>query len=212
MKNLQLPGLDGELLINEDGTEIIWQENGQQKVLKQYLIKAPNHAHGFHQIYVKHKKAYVHHLVAQAYVHNPKPISYKMVLHLDSNSLNNHYSNLQWGDRKMLQEIRIKAGFTAKTKEFRGRSKISYEEAVKIAKRLDNGEHASDICKEYGVSNMSIIRIRKRYSERKSISPRYEKEIKEVVLKFSETKSIKEISDITGLKYRTVYNWIKKVI
>lgn len=37
----------------------------------------------------------VHRLVAMTYLENPN--DYPIVLHLDNNKLNNHYTNLKWG-------------------------------------------------------------------------------------------------------------------
>lgn len=43
------------------------------------------------------KQRRVHILVAEAYVPNPDPEHNKIVLHLDSNKENKHYTNLKWG-------------------------------------------------------------------------------------------------------------------
>ena len=37
----------------------------------------------------------IHRLVASTYLDNPN--NYPIVLHLDNNKINNHYSNLKWG-------------------------------------------------------------------------------------------------------------------
>ena len=38
-------------------------------------------------------------LVALAWVPNPKPEEYNVVMHLDNNPLNNYYKNLKWGNQ-----------------------------------------------------------------------------------------------------------------
>ena len=77
---------------------------------------------------------YVHRLVALAFVPNPKPVSYKMVLHRNCVSTDNRYQNLEWGNQKALTQNRIKNGLAgAKSLEVRGSSTISYEDALKIA-------------------------------------------------------------------------------
>lgn len=38
-------------------------------------------------------------LVALAWVPNPKPNKYNVVMHLDNNPLNNYYKNLKWGNQ-----------------------------------------------------------------------------------------------------------------
>ena len=44
----------------------------------------------------KRKTVYPHKVVAQAFVSNDRPRKKKVVMHLDGNTENNHYSNLQW--------------------------------------------------------------------------------------------------------------------
>jgi hypothetical protein len=138
-----------------------------------------------------------------------------MVIHKDCNTVNNHYSNLIWGNNKVAYKARVKqnipgAGVSYKDESYRGSSKISYEEALSIAKRLDGGETATNICKEYGVSEMSIIRIRKRYCKNKVASPRYPKEIKETVVRLRAKHPPKRVAEITGIRYETVLRWCKK--
>lgn len=48
----------------------------------------------------KWKKAYVHRIVAMAFVKNPNPELYKEVDHIDGNKSNNRADNLKWTDRK----------------------------------------------------------------------------------------------------------------
>ena len=45
-------------------------------------------------------KIYTHRLVAEYFVINPAPQGKNIVHHKDQNKRNNHYSNLQWCDRK----------------------------------------------------------------------------------------------------------------
>lgn len=209
-KEVSIIGLKGKLSINEDGSKIY--HNG--RLLKQYTIKSKNHSKGYKCCTIENKQYYVHRLVAEAFVLNPHPVIYKMALHKDCNSLNNHYSNLIWGDTKILHQIRVKlnipgAGVSYKNKEYRGSSTISYEEALKIAKRLDNGETARSICKEYNVSEMSIIRIRKRYCKNTVASPRYSDDMKKIVVELSKKHSKKRVSEITGVNYFTIIKWCK---
>lgn len=74
--------------------------------------------------------------------YNPKIINYKNVLFKDDNSLNTHKDNLYYGDHKMIASKRHK--YDTET-SYRGNSLIPYEEALKIAKRLDDGESAKNI-------------------------------------------------------------------
>ena len=35
-------------------------------------------------------------MVAKLFVHNPNPLEYTVVNHIDGNKINNHYTNLEW--------------------------------------------------------------------------------------------------------------------
>lgn len=210
-REINLKGIKGTVKVNEDGTEVIY--NG--KKLNQYHLKSNRHTKGYMCCSIEGRQFYIHRLVAEAFVNNSKPLTNKLVLHIDCNTMNNHHENLAWGNTKSLHQNRVEhnvpgAGVDAKKLEYRGSSKISYEEALKIAERLDNGETARAICKEYDVSEMSIIRIRKRYCKNKVASPRYPKEIKNVVIQLNEKHSYRKISEITGIRYETVLKWCKK--
>jgi DNA invertase Pin-like site-specific DNA recombinase len=137
-----------------------------------------------------------------------------MVIHKNSDLLDNHYKNLAWTNPAGFYKLREEIGnpvvnVSKKNKHRRNNSPISHKEAKKIAKRLDKGEFAKDICKEYNVSEMSISRIRKRYCKNKQASPRYAKNIKETVLKLARKHPSGEVARITGIKYHTVYRWLK---
>lgn len=210
LKEVNLKGVKGVVTINSDGTEIYLND----KAVNRYMIKSVSHSKGYHCCSIENKQFYIHRIVAEAFVNNPKPISYKLVIHKDGNTLNNASDNLVWGNSKILYKHRVRAGIPGagvshNDEKYRGSSTISYEEAIKIAKRLDNGETARSICKEYGVSEMSIIRIRKRYCQKKVASPRYSKDVKSTVLHLLEKYSLKEVSKITGLRYETVRRWEK---
>ena len=190
MKRLKRYDLD----ITEDGKVYY---NG--RLLRQYKVSK-----GYRQVCINNKKLYVHKLVAEAYVHNPRPVRNNRVEFLDKNPANCHKDNLQWSN---VHDINKKVA--KRTNQGRSTSPISEEEAQKIVKRLENGEYAAQICKEYGVSDMSIARIRKRYGL-KSPAVKYPKDVREVAFKMLETKTAKEVAKITGLPYHTVWRWSKK--
>ncbi len=210
-KEFKLKGIKEPVKVNEDGTEVYYKG----KLLNQYHIKSNKHSNGYKCCSIKNTQYYIHRIVAEAWVPNLHPVSHKLVIHKDCDTLNNHYDNLIWGDNKTVYKIRVKqnipgAGVSYRDQTYRGSSKISYEEAIRIANRLDNGEPANAICKEYDVSEMSIIRIRKRYCKNKVASPRYSKDIKNTVVKLREKHSPKKISEITGIRYETVLRWCKQ--
>jgi len=203
-KQAKLKGVPEPIEVNEDGSIVKYKG----RVLNQYSIVTSKNSNGYKSVTIHGKSRYVHRIVAEAFIRNTKPISHKFVLHLDNDITNNHFSNLKWGSAKDLN-AKNRQMFIDRGESYRGSSKISHEEALKIAKRLDNGEFAKDICKEYGVSEMSIARIRKRYCSAKNASPRYNNEIKATVFKLAQKYSAPEIATITGLKYHTVYRWLK---
>lgn len=204
-KKIKLKGLTDFVEVNEDGSTILFHG----KEVSQHIIKTSKNSIGYRAVSIQSKSFYVHRIIAVAYIFNKKPITHKYVLHINSDLSNNHYTNLMWGSSKDLQAKTMKKG-TPDAIKFRGSSTISYNDAVKIAKRLDSGEFAKDICVEYGVSEMSIARIRKRYCKAKSISQRYDREIKATVFKLAEKYPAAEIAKMTGLSYHTVYRWLKK--
>lgn len=213
LKEVNLKGVKGKVTVSSEGDKIFLND----KAINQYMIKSATHSKGYYCCSIENKQFYIHRIVAEAFIQNPKPISYKLVIHKDGNTLNNSQDNLIWGNSKILYDHRVKAGIPGagvshNDEKYRGSSSISYDEALKIAARLDNGETARSICKEYGVSEMSIIRIRKRYCKKKVASPRYSKDVKSTVLQLLEKYSLKEVSKITGLRYETVRRWEKSAI
>ncbi len=208
-KTAKIPSISMDILVREDGKEIVY--NGKKVHLS--LIKNKNHSKGYHQVCIEGVRVYVHRLVAEAFVHNPSPLSYKMILHKDCNTLNNEYTNIEWGNHKKLIKNRIKNGIQNAPgfdSTYRGGSKISHEEALKIVERLKKGEYAKNICKEYGVSEMSIARIRKRYIKEPA-SIRYPKEVKETAMRLMQNHKPHELVGVTGIKYHTLYRWYKEL-
>lgn len=208
MKDVTIVGLQSPVQISEDGELVVYEG----KTMHQSTLwnKKKNNANK--QVCIKNIKIYVHKLVAMAFVANPRPVAFKKVYHLDGNSQNNHFENLKWGNNTEIHKHMRETGKLASMSNplNRNNSTISYEEALKIAKRLDNGERATDISVEYGVSEMSITRIRKRYCNKKNASPRYSKEIIETTLKLLQTHSPTTVSKITGIRYETIWRWNKK--
>ena len=204
-KEVKLKGVTGFVEVNDDGTIIRYLG----KELSQHIIKTTKNSAGYKAVSIHGKSFYIHRIVAEAYIFNKHPIANKYVLYKDNDQANNHYTNLMWGTSKDLF-AKNRRVFDDGGEKYRGSSTISYEEALKVAKRLDNGEYAKDICVEYGVSEMSIARIRKRYCKAKNASPRYNREIKATVYKLSQKYSAPDIAKMTGLTYHTVYRWLKQ--
>jgi len=208
-KKIKYPGVSELVSVSEDGKVIEYKGS----VIHQSLIKSNSNRNGFYQISIEGKPIYVHRLVALAFVHNPKPISYKMVLHKNCVSTDNHCTNIEWGNNAILVKNRIEHGLAgAKDLRNRGSSKITHSQAVDIAKRLDEGEFAKDICKEYNVSEMSIARIRKRYCKTNVKSIRYPKEIKENIIRLCQKYELSQVAEITQIPYHTVWRWYNQSV
>lgn len=210
MRTVRLKGVPGSVEVNKDGTVIRYEG----KKCRSFLLTAARKKKGYYSCRIAGKLRYVHRIVAEAYVHNPRPLVNKMVIHINGDRLDNHYKNLVWTSPAGFYKIREELGnpvinYSHKNRHRRVNSPISHKQAKKIAKRLDKGEFAKDICKEYGVSEMSISRIRKRYCKHKQASPRYDKNIKETVLRLARKHSSGDVARITGIKYHTVYRWLK---
>lgn len=77
-----------------------------------HILKHSINEKGYHKVILSKNnqkfKTGVHRLVAIAFI--PNPNNYKEVNHIDENKSNNHYSNLEWCDRKQNIEHSIKSG------------------------------------------------------------------------------------------------------
>lgn len=205
LKHVMLDGLTEPVKINYNGTKIYYKN----KLKKPYLFKENKVKKGFYTVSIENKTRYVHHIVALGWLTNDNNMP--MVLHIDGDTTNNDYRNLTYGNHQMLYEFKRAAGtpLGVNDKYKRINSKIPYYEALKIAKRLDAGESAKDIAKEYNTSDMSICRIRKNFCKEKTIAVKYDPEIREAVLMLLNDYSAPQVAKMTGLSYYTVYG-IKK--
>lgn len=95
------------LEVLEDGTifrqdRIVLNKNGTSSAWKRKELKQYDNGHGYKAIHFwineKNKAQYVHRIVALAYIENP--FNLPEVNHIDGNRSNNHFSNLEWVDRK----------------------------------------------------------------------------------------------------------------
>nr|WP_321357206.1 hypothetical protein [uncultured Draconibacterium sp.] len=161
-KKVNYPGVAYPITVNNDGTEIIYRG----APVNQFLVKGKKHRAGHYAVCIENTQIYRSKLVALAWV--PNPNNYPLVLHNDCLTTHDYHKNLSWGTRAMMvQNLQVQGLIGGSDLKFRGSSKISAEEAKAIAARLNNGEVGRKIAAEYGVSEMSITRIKKRYLKNK---------------------------------------------
>lgn len=94
----------------------------------------------------KKKKYSVDRLVAKAFVNNPNPQEYTEVNHIDENSLNNHYTNLEWCSHAQnvrhsiyrqsipVQQYDLKGNLVAEYKSMREAERLTGIESIDISK------------------------------------------------------------------------------
>jgi len=87
----RLPFFDNNFEVNEYG---VVRNTTTGNILKPYISNKGYYVISFSYKNMR-KKEYVHRLVAMAFC--PNPFNHPIVLHLDSNRLNCHYTNLKWG-------------------------------------------------------------------------------------------------------------------
>ena len=68
------------------------REDGTVRLKTGIITKGYRHLSGYNAM----KGFHLHRLVAQAFVHNPRPDIFTVVDHIDHDRLNNHYTNLKW--------------------------------------------------------------------------------------------------------------------
>lgn len=180
--------------------------------------KVPSKAGTFRiQTLVGKKKYYVHRLVAAAFVPNPKPVSFKLVCHKNGKSEDNFYMNLVWGNVKTYTELNKKnyphlTNYVLREDGKTSHSKLTKDDRFDIANRLEKGELAKVLAAEYGVSDMTITRVRQMLCKTKVVSPKYDRQTKKLIAQFFEDDkhSDKVIATITGIRYETIWRWRKK--
>lgn len=135
-----IKGFEGRYYINQKG-EI---KNYRDYILKQKLDKD-----GYYQVtlckYINDSKvvrtSYVHKLVAEAFVPNPK--NYKYILKKDGNKLNNNATNLIWTEHNNKSKSRAYLS---------GRSR----KGARCVKNLDTGSEHDSISSAARLYNISV--------------------------------------------------------
>lgn len=84
--------------IKEFPNYLIYDDGRVWSIIKGIFKRPKIHNDYLYVTFPKGKTRSLHRLVAMGFVKNPKPLEYNVVCHEDHNKLNNHYTNLKWGD------------------------------------------------------------------------------------------------------------------
>jgi hypothetical protein len=152
--------------INLFGKEFLIYENGDLINLKtNKKLKAFDNGVGYLRvgIYVgdkKHKAIYIHRLLAQTFIPNPK--NKIEVNHKDGNTKNNDLSNLEWVTKSENQLHAYKLGLNKPSPsigEKNGNAVLNDEMVTKIRIMFKNGTRQYEIAKQFNVSKYLISNV-----------------------------------------------------
>lgn len=140
---------DTKYLITEDGK--VWSEYSNK-------FLAPCDNHGYKNVSLgKDNKKFIHRLVAETYIPNPK--GYRCVNHINNDRADNRVENLEWCDVQMNIDHCVKQKrncFGSKS----GNAKLTEEQVVELRKRYKKGGISQEkLGKEYGVDQATVWEI-----------------------------------------------------
>lgn len=151
----RVPGFE-DLWVNIDGTIAI--ENGTHRKI-QKIITGKNKK-PFTMIIAGKTRQYMHRIMALAFW---GPSDKQYVIHLDGNTINNHYKNLAWASSIEKHYNQVSNGSFRLLDPKYSHSKIPAEDHPKIIERLKQGETLRKIAREYQTSDMSVHRLKVKY-------------------------------------------------
>lgn len=150
MESRYHPLIEG-LKVNEDGSQITYMG----RVLEPKKINRTARPTDTLLVHFMNQTFSVARLVCECW-HGTAPDRDHDAIRLDP-SLGYHYKNLHWGKRGFNPNYHKIKFPRAKS------SKIKESEIPGVVERLKNGETLKSIAKDFGTTEMSISRIRKRY-------------------------------------------------
>ena len=160
MKHENIPGWPG-YYISKRGKLYSCKTMGcikSKDYTKWHPIKGRINRAGRHQVMLRYGldktlQVGISRLVAIAWVPNPKPEEYDVVMHLDNNPLNNHYKNLKWGTQKQNIQQAIREG----------RNKVSIKGDDCINRKLTIAQE-EEIRQKYAKGNVGYGKLAKEYN------------------------------------------------
>ena len=115
---------------------------------KRRIVRQIGNSNGYLKVELwkngKGKSHYVHRLVAESYIHNPNPLLFKFVNHIDENKNNNNPSNLEWVTHEQNKQHS---------------SKLSNNDIIQIRELAKNGYTHSEIANRFSCSRVNITKI-----------------------------------------------------
>lgn len=128
-----------------------WKSYNCVLTIKEKQLKLSNNGRGYLQIYLrkdgKKYALYIHRLVAQAFIPNPK--NKEQVNHKDGNKQNNIVDNLEWVTNLENQQHARKLKLINQDGENSWNSKMFNKDVLNIRKQKENGSSPKDIYKNY---------------------------------------------------------------
>lgn len=143
MKTLHL----SDYIITEQG-EVINKKSGRK-------VKPQPNGKGYLRVSIAGKLQFVHRLVAEKYVPNPK--NKPQVNHKDGNKLNNSAENLEWVTNMENRQHAVK-NLLQRTGESCSWSKLTQKDVDFI--RSDNTMNQKELAEKYGVSPSTISAVK----------------------------------------------------
>lgn len=125
----EVRGYEGMYMVSDQGRmrscdRVSADITGKTKKYTGVVLKQAHNKSGHAYVHLKkggcYEKKYVHRAVAEAFVVNDRPDSYNEVNHLDSNPMNNVYTNLEWTDHYGNMHHALEKGRFNRTPEWVG--------------------------------------------------------------------------------------------
>jgi hypothetical protein len=133
-----------------------------KRILKERILKNSIDKYGYHRITIRRKGYFVHRLVAQAFLSNPK--SKKEVNHKNGIKTDNRIDNLEWCTRK--ENMRhalvngLKFNHRGVDEKYYQSTIISKEQAIEAKKIYDSGTMSYNaLAQKYNVSKSTMMRV-----------------------------------------------------
>jgi hypothetical protein len=128
-------------------------ELGQIKNNKTNKLLKPNaNSKGYLRVTIYPIRAFVHRLVAQAFV--PNPLNKPQINHIDNNKQNNNHTNLEW---VTCHENILKAHSNGRLS---GKTRISHTQYESILRDLNNNVKISQIAQYNGIAKSTVYALK----------------------------------------------------